>query len=155
MPITHLSDVLGLLLKNGAPTDAWDSSEYNEALYLTQIQFTINNELVTITNFNSPGAIRKFAEFLAATINAQLSVQGFYDLAEETGQQHIVAAALEATTQSATKRYFLWTSDLSGLQEWSGELFMSNVVLGANLGQVVSFSATLQVSGQFSKQAVP
>ena len=151
--LEHLSGVFGVFNKSSAPTDQFDDTEYTESLYVTQVTVTINGNTQEITNFSSPGTVRKFAEFIAGSINVQLQIQGFYDAAEDAGQEIMFQATIAQATTAATKTWVLWTSTLSGVKEVAGSGFYSNLQLGGQVGQMMTFSATLQFSGTVSEQA--
>lgn len=152
MALTYLSGVEGFFLKTSAPTDRWDDTEYTEFLYITQVQQQLNNQNLDITNYNSPGTQRKFAESLVGTMNLSITLAGFYDLAEEAGQEVAFQAAFNTTAMSSTNLWWLNTSTLSGLKETAGELRIVTFSITKPVGQVPTFSITCQVTGQWYEQ---
>jgi len=153
MALQYLTGEYGVFVKTTAPTDKWDDTEYTETLYATQIGFPISNEMLDITNLNSPGTVRKFAEFLTGTMNMQFTMQGYWDAAEETGQELVFQAGFNTSTTAGTKLWLLLTTTIAGLKEIACEVRIAQAQNAGQVGQVPTFSWTLQVTGLWYEQA--
>lgn len=152
MPNDRLNAV-AVFLASSAPGDPWDSSLYDEVLYVRGITRGTQRQTVDASNRNSPGNAH-WAEFIAGQITKTVGLDGLYDLGQETGQQHIPDAIEDVAVQNPGRRWYLVTTDINGLEEVSGVLLFTNFEVGDEFNGLPSFTAQAQVTGAESRQVV-
>ena len=108
---------------------------------LTSITNTITGETLDVTTFDS-GCTK---EFIQGLVSGQVTMDGFYDPTDTNGQKALLTAQLAGNNVSDPK--FL-TDGVNGFE--AEEAVVTSTAVGATVGGLVSFNASLQLSGTIS-----
>lgn len=113
----------------------------NDVAELTSVSNTISGESLDVTTFDSDN----FKEFIQGLVSGQVTMSGYYDPTDANGQQALLGAVLAAT--NITSPEFL-VDGTNGFGATSG--VVTSIDVGAEVAGLVSFSATVQLSGTIS-----
>lgn len=113
----------------------------NTLAELKSISNTVTGETLDITTFDS-GCTK---EFIQGLIDGKVNMEGYYDPNDTNGQKALLIAQLAGNNVEDPK--FL-VDATNGIE--AEEAVVTSVAIGAQVGDIVSFSASLQLSGTIS-----
>lgn len=116
--------------------------------YLTSVDFSPSNDTHDITTFGDEGH-----EFLVGLTNGTISLNGFWDKTADVGAATVLDGllGLDATTLAWE---FAPEGNTNGNVLYSGEAVLQDLQYSAPVADVVTFTATLQISGSVTKGTV-
>lgn len=123
-----------------AVEDSGASTLRNITPYVNSIEFGRENELADTTTMGSEG--RTFKQGLT---NGTINLQGLWDDTASTGSQTVLSSlvGIEVTTGFE----YGPEGNGSGAVKYSGECVLESYTESAPVGDMVSFQATLRISG--------
>lgn len=112
----------------------------DEVAGLNTITNPYTSESLDVTVFSS-NCVR---EFLAGLISGTITISGFYEVTDTAGQVAMFTAFLARTKLTTTQKPKILWNGTNGIE---ADGIITNYEVGAQVGQIISFSATIQLSG--------
>lgn len=118
----------------------------NVVLDLNSATFAINGDIIDRTTFSSNG----WKEYLSGLREADISISGFYNPADTTGQK----ALLTASTTGAVIQGLTYLPDKDvAASGFTCDALVENAELGSQVADLVSISFSLKSTGEIAVSA--
>jgi predicted secreted protein len=108
---------------------------------LNNVSNPITGDTLDVTTFDS----NCFREFLGGLRNGTISIIGFYEPGDTTGQQALFTALKNGEVLTAGQKPKFMMSPSIG---FTADGVVSSYEVSASVDQVITFSATIQLSGE-------
>lgn len=116
--------------------------------YLTSVEFAPSNDTHDVTTFGDEGH-----EYLVGLTDGSITLNGFWDKTADVGSATVLDGLLGLDSPTLGWE-FAPEGDTNGNVLYSGEAVLQDLQYSSPVADVVTFTATLQISGSITKGTV-